>query len=62
MKAEIDEKGQMTITAETPIEAYALRQWCREAFMDLLDGTRLDGETCVWRGSALIANAGFGAR
>jgi hypothetical protein len=30
MKAEIDEKGVLTITPETPNEAYALRRWSQE--------------------------------
>ena len=30
MKAEIDATGQLTITPETPTEAYALRRWSEE--------------------------------
>ena len=30
MKAEIDAAGTMTITPETPTEAYALRRWNQE--------------------------------
>ena len=30
MKAEIDATGMLTITPETPTEAYALRRWTEE--------------------------------
>ena len=30
MKAEFDATGTLTITPETPIEAYALRRWSQE--------------------------------
>jgi hypothetical protein len=30
MKAEIDANGVLTITPETPTEAYALRRWSQE--------------------------------
>lgn len=62
MKAEIDEKGQMTITAETPIEAYALRQWAQEAFIDLTDRARVAGEIGVWRSSSLMCTSEIGDR
>lgn len=28
MKVEIDENGRMTVEPETPLESYALKQWC----------------------------------
>lgn len=30
MKATIDEKGCLTVQAETPLEAYALKKWSEE--------------------------------
>lgn len=30
MKATIDEKGCLTVQAETPLEAYALKKWMDE--------------------------------
>lgn len=31
MKAEMDEHGKITISAETPVESFALRQWSSDA-------------------------------
>ena len=30
MKTDINVEGTMTISAETPLEGYALRRWCEE--------------------------------
>lgn len=62
MKAEIDEKGLMTIKAETPMEAYALRQWSRDAFIDMADRPRFEGEIAMWRGSSLMCTCELGTR
>ena len=37
MKAELSENGTLTVSAETPLEAYALRRWAEENFPG--DGT-----------------------
>lgn len=60
MKVEINENGQMTVSAETPLEAYALSHWSRNALVE--PAAQLSGENCVWRGSALLVNAGFEGR
>lgn len=35
MKADLDSEGVLTITAESPIEAFALRRWAKEAFVNV---------------------------
>jgi hypothetical protein len=52
MKAEMDERGVITLQAETSVEAYALRRWADEAIINEPD-IMLD-EQCKWRGSRLI--------
>ncbi|ENZ79606.1 MULTISPECIES: hypothetical protein [Ralstonia] len=60
MKVELTEGGQMQVSAETPLEAYALSHWTRSALIE--PPAQLGGEHCLWRGSALIVNAGFEGR
>lgn len=38
MKAEIDEKGVLTVTAETPLERYALKQWSDSQLVVIKEG------------------------
>lgn len=42
MKVEIDENGVMTITSETPIEAFALRNWSEKAEVRFEDLKRME--------------------
>jgi hypothetical protein len=52
MKATMDQRGVITLQAETPIEAFAISHWVKEALVDIDDIKR--GEQCYWRGSKLI--------
>ena len=47
MIANMDANGVITLQAETPVEAYALRQWERESLV-------IEEEQSFWRGSKLI--------
>ena len=38
MKAIIDETGALTITAESPMESYALRHWQSESYVGADEG------------------------
>jgi len=55
MKAELNEKGVMHVTPETPTEAYALKQWSTAAWVMMNDANRL--ENGHWRGSMLMIMA-----
>lgn len=52
MRVEIDENGLMRIDPETPLETFALREWCKASFVVENDLTRM--ESGHWRGSRLI--------
>lgn len=54
MKAEIDSHGVVTLTAESSVEAYALRQWVVESLVMQDDVKR--AEKCHWRGSRLLVS------
>ena len=41
MKAEIDEKGVLIVSAETALEAYAIKQWSNSQLDEVNDGVRL---------------------
>ena len=51
MKCEIDETGLMIVSAETPLEAFALRTWAGAASIPVTDESR--NESQYWRGSRL---------
>ncbi len=55
MIATMDEGGVITLQAESSVEAYALRQWSREALVPISDLAR--GEQCYWLGSKLLTIA-----
>ena len=44
--------GILTITAENPLEEYALRTWRQEACLSLMEP--IDGEYVHWQGSKLV--------
>lgn len=52
MKCEIDDTGLMRVSAETPLEAWALRCWVDAASVLVEDQTRR--EAMYWRGSKLL--------
>ena len=37
MKATLDERGTLLVSAETPIEAFALKRWSQDYFQTHLD-------------------------
>lgn len=55
MKAEMDERGVITLRPESSIEACALNQWVDGALIETNDLVRM--ERCYWRGSRLIIAA-----
>ena len=57
MKAEMSEGGVITIRPESPVEAYALRQWSDKAFVAGEDVMRAEGGK--WKSSALIVAASW---
>jgi len=52
MKAELNESGVLTVTPETPTEAYAMKQWINYNYIAMRDEQRM--ENGCWRGSSLI--------
>lgn len=55
MKVEMGETGMLTLSAETSVEAFALKKWCEAALVAQEDVMR--GEACHWRGSMLMVRA-----
>ena len=41
MKAEIDGNGVLKVSAETPLEQYAIRQWSNSQMVEVKDGAGL---------------------
>lgn len=56
MIATMDERGVITLQAETGVEAFALRKWAEHALIPVDDLARREG--CYWRGSQLLVAAG----
>lgn len=56
MKVSIDVRGLMTVTAETPTEAWALKNWSDQALIKVDDTMRM--LKTHWRGNMLLIDAG----
>ena len=54
MKAELNENGVLTVTPETPTEAYAINHWVNEAWVP--QGDLMRNESGHIRGSKIIVN------
>lgn len=52
MRAEMNENGCITISAESPLEAFALRRYAESGFVNRPDATLKEG--CFLRGSHII--------
>ena len=52
MKVEIDENGLMTVTPETPVEVFAIKQWTSKNWINQKDNKRC--EQGHFRGSSII--------
>lgn len=57
MKATMNEDGMITISAESSLEAYALRKWTESAQINIVDVAR--AETGYWRDSKLMVDASW---
>lgn len=51
MKAEMNDRGVITLHPETPVEAYALKQWARENYIVAQPGLMPS-----WDGGCLIVS------
>lgn len=64
MRASIDSNGLLTIAAESPLEAYALSTWIKEAGMifDPLASEMIGKETFMWKGSKMLVETSHDVR
>ena len=57
MKAKLDEAGLLVVTPENATEAYALRCWAKEAWIEMDDTKRM--KKGYWLASSLLIDANY---